>query len=615
MTTRILLIDKEATTFDDFKEKLSSVGDQWDLETCTDPKKVLKLIKAKQPEIVVCSHRPSVIDGAKLLKSIATKLPHIERFILAEETEKDALDAEIGSSFHFLPSPCPANTLQLELQRVVNLNNWLGKDKIKEIVGSVRDFPSLPPVYMKVVNAVNSPNASVESIAEIIMADIAVTAKILQTVNSSFFGLEEKVSDIAQAVSILGIESVKNIVLAVQAFEKIEDPDQQALVDQLWRHSMSVAIAAKRITKHETNSEKKAEEAYTAGLFHDIGKLVLLKSSPEDCGKARELAAEEKISQWEAEEKIFGCNHAEVGAYLLGRWGLPVNIIESAALHHKPSESFNSEFTILTAIHVGNAIVRGRGKSENPHPDAAPDEEYLAEIGRVGSWEDWENISVGKIPANKQSPDSNSQSKPSASVQSADTGTAVVSSSGGSSSQKNNLIILTAIAATIAIGIGMIFSGSDEEPVSESVANASDDWEAGSFYTSVEEAAPVEVDDLETPVSEETEVAFEESAIEEGEANVAIVDSSSVDDPSLQSEETVLADSEEETPEVVSKLPKIRLTGIFYNESNPLASINGKLLRPGDIVDGAKILSIEKQFVTVSFNGENLQIDLPKIGR
>jgi len=613
MTTRILLIDKEATTFDDFKEKLSSAGDQWVLETCTDPKKVLKLIKAKQPEIVICAHRPSVIDGVKVLKSIAAKLPHIERFILAEEAEKGALDPEIGSSFHFLPSPCPENTLQLELQRVVNLNNWLGKDKIKEIVGSVRDFPSLPPVYMKVVNAVNSPNASVESIAEIIMADIAVTAKILQTVNSSFFGLEEKVSDIAQAVSILGIESVKNIVLAVQAFEKIEDPDQQALVDQLWRHSMSVAIAAKRITKHETDSEKKAEEAYTAGLFHDIGKLVLLKSSPEDYGKARELAAESEISQWEAEEKTFGCNHAEVGAYLLGRWGLPVSIIESAALHHKPSESFNSEFTILTAIHVANAIVRGRGKSENPHPDAAPNEEYLAEIGRVGSWEDWENVSVGKTPASKQSPDSNSQSKSGAGVHSADTSAAAVSSSGGSNSRKNNLIIITAIAATLAIGIGMIFSDSDEE--AESVANASDDWEAGSFYASAEEAAPIDVDELETQVSEEVENTLDERLIEGAESDVASVDSSSVDDDSLQTEETVLADSEEETLEVVSKVPKIRLTGIFYNDSNPLASINGKLLRKGDIVEGAKILSIEKQFVTVSYNGENMQIDLPKIGR
>jgi len=619
MTTRILLIDKKTETFDDFREKLSSVGDQWELDTCTNLRNVLKSIRENPPEIVICAHRPSVIDGAKKLKSVAKNFPHIERFILAREKNRDAFASEIGNTFHFLPCPCPATTLQLELQRVITLNDWLGRDKIKDIVSSVSDFPSLPPVYMKVVNAVNSPDASVENIAEIIMGDIAVTAKILQTVNSSFYGLEEKVSDISEAISILGMESVKNIVLAIQAFGRIKDPAQQALVDKLWRHSMSVAIAAKRIAKHETQCDKKAEEAYTAGLFHDIGKLVLIKSSPKKYNEAQELARESEIGQWEAENEIIGCNHAEVGAYLLGRWGLPVNVIEAAALHHKPSESYNSEFTILSAVHAANAIVWDRNKDENPLPDSAPDDEYLAEIGCVGSWEDWKDVAVGKEPESMKATPLEDQSNRDSGAQSSNTIDAADSFGSPAkrkeSSGRNKALMIAAIAATIVVGILLFTPSSDSGTEIELVADAQDDWSAGSFAMEVENPSTdgsAESDETEI-VETETDPAEDSVELEANEELVEVATEPSQEETvDLEAEDVPIPAVEAEVLEVVSKRPQIRLTGIFYNANNPLASINGKLLRPGDIVDGARVLSIEERFVTVSYEGETLQINLPK---
>src|SRR5690606_23618228 len=112
--------------------------------------------------------------------------------------------------------------------------------------------------------------------------------------------------------------------------------DQKAITDQLWHHSMSVAVAAKRIMRYESGDDQLTEEAYTAGLLHDLGKLVMINAAPDEFAKAREMANERQIPLWQAEDEIIGCNHAETGAYLLGRWGMPASVVEAVALHHQP---------------------------------------------------------------------------------------------------------------------------------------------------------------------------------------------------------------------------------------------------------------------------------------
>src|SRR5690606_38170364 len=107
------------------------------------------------------------------------------------------------------------------------------------------------------------------------------------------------------------------------------------------------------------------------------------------------------IPQWQAEEEILGCNHAETGAYVLARWGMPAPVVEAVALHHKPVNSSGSAFCALTAAHVANALVWERHPGEEPHPDAAPDAGFLAEIGRAGDWNTWRDVASGKLSEKK----------------------------------------------------------------------------------------------------------------------------------------------------------------------------------------------------------------------
>jgi len=626
MKTRILLIETDAQTIADFQKHLGSDTRQWELDICREPSNALETVRSQNPDIVIGAFKAEGLDGSALLKEIASENQQIERFILADENDKPLLDSEIGNTFHYLPKPCSQSILHRELQRVVALNNWLGHEKVKEIVASVNDFPTLPPVYMKVVNAVNSPNASSESISEAIMGDIAVTAKLLQTVNSSFFGLEEKVSDISHAISILGIESVKNIVLAIQVFGRIEDTDQQALIDQLWHHSMSVAVAAKRIAKYETRNEKKAEEAYTAGLFHDIGKLVLIKSLPNQYKEARELAAELGISHWEAEERIIGCNHADIGAYLLGRWGLPMNVLETTALHHNPAKSFTADFTTLSAVHAANAIVWSRHAGTEPHPDATPSKEYLEHIGRVGAWNEWKDVSVGKTPEKTAPPEAISESTSDISSSSSDSLNTNYPKSDTDSpelespakSGNGKALAFAAIAAAVAIAAWLLLPKASEETPGDSFADAKDDWPAEETFAQIdeeeEEAQAEVISELPTEAPAEQKPEVTESQPKGKPIPTIPEEPAKATESEIAETATpiIIEEPEAPAPEVYNTFPKIRLTGIFYNPANPLASVNGKLRRQGDSVSGALILSIEKRYITVSYNDEKRKINLPK---
>lgn len=395
MSASILIIDSDPNTLAAYREALATKSASWKVTTVETAAEALACVETSLPDIAVASLRLDQGQGLKLLSRIVDAAPLAHAFIVADESEKEQLAAAIEGGCHYLPNDCPADRLILEFQRCLAIDSWLQSPVVKDIFAERTEFETLPPNYLKIVSALNSPRASVGSIAEIISSDLALASKILETVNSSFYGFNEKVADIHQAVSVLGLATVRNIVLAVQVFDRVGHlPEHQVLVNELWHHSIAVAIAAKRICFHETKDSQAAEEAYSAGLLHDIGKLVLLSVAPEQYIEAQRLAREEETPAWKMELKELGCDHSEVGAYLLARWGMPDSLSEAAALHHRPANACTSSFTSLAAVHAANAIVRSR--RNKAHPDANPSEEFLVEIGLTDKWEEWEAAATGE---------------------------------------------------------------------------------------------------------------------------------------------------------------------------------------------------------------------------
>jgi HD-like signal output (HDOD) protein len=266
----------------------------------------------------------------------------------------------------------------------------LTEDRLKKVISQVDSLPSLPSLYAELVDALGSPDTSVRQIGEIISKDVGMAAKVLQLVNSAFFGLCQHVSSPAQAATLLGLETIKALVLSVQIFSAFKESDLPGFpLERLWKHSMMTGLVAKGIAQKEEADRATIDDTFMAGLLHDSGKLVLASKFPQQYAQALGLVRRESIPLCKAEIEVFEATHSEVGAYLMGLWGLPDSILEPLAFHHTPDRSCGNEFGSLTAVHVGDALEHEERRVGSDGTIAAIDPDYLQNINvadRLGLW-------------------------------------------------------------------------------------------------------------------------------------------------------------------------------------------------------------------------------------
>ncbi len=234
----------------------------------------------------------------------------------------------------------------------------------------------------------NSPDASLAKVGEIVAQDPVVTAKMLQMVNSSFFALHQQIVSAGDAVMFLGADRVKGLILVARVFSQFDAKVIATLgLDQLWDHSMKAGAYAQSIAKSESRDAAAAGAAFTAGLLHDVGKLMLVGNLPDEYLKVLETSRREHIPLNEAERRAFGATHAELGGVLMGLWGMPLDLVQSVGWHHSPHLSGDRKFSVLTAVHAANAIASD--KSEEDSPDSRFDTEYLESLGLTDHCNQW----------------------------------------------------------------------------------------------------------------------------------------------------------------------------------------------------------------------------------
>ena len=213
-----------------------------------------------------------------------------------------------------------------------------------------------------------------------------MAAKILQLANSAFIGACGRVSSVSQAVTLIGTETVRTLVLSVHVFSHFErNSDVAACLPALWEHSVAAATLAQEIAISEKCAKAVVEESFTAGLLHDIGKVVLLAEMPREY---RPILGTTQGPLVALERERLGCTHAQVGAYLMSIWGLPVPLVHSVALHHCPRETEETHFSALTAVHAADAIA-GETDPSPLNRDAELDLDYLDRLGmreKVALW-------------------------------------------------------------------------------------------------------------------------------------------------------------------------------------------------------------------------------------
>lgn len=261
---------------------------------------------------------------------------------------------------------------------------------MREKVSRIERIPSLPTLYLELVRQLQTIETPVVEIAATVSRDVGMTTQILKIVNSAFFGLPQPTSNVTEAISFLGIDLVKHLVLAVGVFSQFENRKLGGLsLETLWQHSIRTANAAKWIARRESAGRVVIEDALAAGLLHDLGKLVIAHNYPERCEALGQRALANSV-EWLAEErKEFGFDHAQVGGYLLGLWGLPPAVVEAVAFHHVPIRSKDAKFSALTAVHVVNSLVQNQRPSHGGIAPPTVDMLYLSKIGHAEALAAW----------------------------------------------------------------------------------------------------------------------------------------------------------------------------------------------------------------------------------
>jgi HD-like signal output (HDOD) protein len=271
------------------------------------------------------------------------------------------------------------------------------------LVSGLKSIPSLPGLYHQIMEELRSEDASLERIASIVSNDAGMTAKILQLANSAFMGVRYDISNPTQAVTLIGTEMVRALVLSVHVFSQFEA--EQGVVSYwtaLWEHSLAVACLAQRIAVSEKCGKALVDESFTAGLLHEIGQLVLLGQMPKEYAAILESVAEKPGARTAAERERFGCTHADLGAYLMSIWGLPHPLIHAVAYHDRPSESVERRFSSLTVVHAADAIASSNDSCIIVR-DVELDQKYLGELGLSGHDSIWNELYKQQVEQAKMS--------------------------------------------------------------------------------------------------------------------------------------------------------------------------------------------------------------------
>ncbi|MGE0786315.1 MAG: HDOD domain-containing protein [Sandaracinaceae bacterium] len=365
---RILFVDDEPRVLEGLERSFFSGPDDWEIATAVGGAAALRELEEEPFDVIVTDMRMPGMSGVELLQQVYSRYPTTVRIVLSGQADRDAILSVLPIAHRFLAKPCPVARIASVIEETATLRHLLCSPGLCELVGRIRTLPSVPKVYRELSVALEDERSGAREVAAIVQRDPAITARILQVASSAFFGATSVALDPEQAVVRLGTDMVRAITLAAGMFAE-SPPDDVAGISLAALQQEALAVA--EIAHALAPAGQLRARAFTAALLSDVGLLVLLCEAPvalaairARSGNAREQAA--------AERAELGATHAEVGAYLLGMWGLPGEVVDAVAHYLEPSTgSARATVGAREVLHVAMAI----------HQGFEPDLAYLEGLG------------------------------------------------------------------------------------------------------------------------------------------------------------------------------------------------------------------------------------------
>lgn len=393
---RVMFVDDESRVLDGLRRMLRPYHRIWQMDFVGSGESALDALDSSGYDVVVSDMHMPGMDGATLLKEVQSRSPGTVRIVLSGHADLEAAMRSVCISHQFLSKPCDADDLRTVIDRACDLEVLLRDATLQEALGDVGDLPVLPKTYRALVEALAEPEVDLQDVGKIVEQDQGIAAKILQLVNSSYFGIRREITSVGQATTYLGVSTIRDLVLSAEVFRQFEESRrvQGFSLEAEQEHSLLTSRIAGRLFEERPLKD----QAFLAGMLHDVGKLVLATQLQDRLTST--LAARQGSTEpfHETEERLHGVSHAEVGAYLLGLWGMPYPIVEAVAHHHHPSRvSEQSEFGVLAATHV--AQVLAHEAAEGPSPAWTIDEELLERLGVADRLPAWREVAEREAEA------------------------------------------------------------------------------------------------------------------------------------------------------------------------------------------------------------------------
>jgi HD-like signal output (HDOD) protein len=350
MTRRVLFVDDEPAILAALRNLLHRDRRRWEMVFAPSGEAALEELSRARFDVVVSDMRMPGIDGATLLTRIQRDYPATVRIMLSGHADHEAIVRALPALHQLLSKPCDVKTLRGAIERAMDLEALAHDAAIREVICKLDKLPSPPDVYLDLTRALASSTSTITDVARIVARDPGICAKLLQLVNSAYFGHGGATSSIEHAIAQLGTEQLRYVALTASVFASLDTRGFTAFsIDDFQESSARVSRIARQLAPRD-----KSTEAFVAGLLHDVGQLVLAIGMRETYAEVvRRTRAGENVLA--VERELIGASHADIGAGLLRIWGVPPSIVEPIRFHHDPTQAPEDAREIAMAIQVAHA--------------------------------------------------------------------------------------------------------------------------------------------------------------------------------------------------------------------------------------------------------------------
>lgn len=381
----ILLVGDHPEELRALCERLARTHAAWSVTVACGGDEALALLAARNFDVVVTELKMRGIDGAELLQQTHRRQPQTARLAVCDRASIDDMHRVMPVAHQVLGSVAEIPDLERCIERACGLLRRRAQPSVQRVLGMLAKLPVLPRIYWELAGELERPRADSASVAAIVEQDPAITTRVLQLANTAFFGVQRQVRSVRDAATVLGLEPLRSVVLMAGLSRLVHASDMPTgfSLDALQLRSAQVA----RLAASMLNDAGESRTAYSAGMLHHIGYLMLAVNLPQEYLALRNEAFARNTTMERVERDRLGCDHAEIGAQVLALWGLPLPLIDAVACHHQPSTSGEIRFGAASAVHVAAVLVDdAEGK---PVGDDALEWSFLRRLGVDKAVERW----------------------------------------------------------------------------------------------------------------------------------------------------------------------------------------------------------------------------------